>query len=187
MNFKEQYLLGLCDIDHIEACIERWHQLPEDGVSIIDYLGLTTEEYDVFLQTDLSHSFRELLDSQRRHQRYRIYQLDFESGKTIPYAFAGVSALRKAGYEQPPAADYRLVYDGELICPKEQAAEEVLEHIFKCFSDTLPSGYPGRNVSASDVVELYGDGIRTYYYRDTAGFVPVKFSPMLAKPMKKWE
>ena len=185
MNFKEQYLLGLCDIDHIEACIERWHQLPEDGVSIIDYLGLTTEEYDVFLQTDLSHSFRELLDSQRCHQRYRIYQLDFESGKTIPYAFAGVSALRKAGYEQPPAADYRLVYDGELICPKEQAAEEVLEHIFKCFSDTLPSGYPGRNVSASDVVELYGDGSRIYYYRDTAGFVPVKFSPMLAKPMKK--
>lgn len=61
MNFKEQYLSGLCGIDHIDACIEQWHQLPEDGVRLTDYLGLTQQEYDVFLQTDLSTTFQQIL------------------------------------------------------------------------------------------------------------------------------
>lgn len=185
MNFKEQYLSGLCGIDHIDAYIKQWHQLPEDGVGLIDYLGLTQQEYDVFLQTDLSTTFQQLLDSQRRHQRFRIYQLDFEDGKPRPFAFAGIDALHKAGYEQPPASEYRLIYDGVQTCPKEQASEEVLATLFQRFNTTLPEDYPGRNISASDVVELYDNGARTYFYRDDAAFVPVKFSPMLAKPMKK--
>ena len=185
MNFKEQYLSGLCGIDHIDACIEQWHRLPEDGVRLTDYLGLTQQEYDVFLQTDLSTTFQQILDGQRRHQRFRIYQLDFEDGKTKPFAFSGIDALRKAGYEQPPASEYRLVHDGELICPKEQAANEVLATLVQQFSSTLPEQYAGRSISASDVVELYGDDGRSYFYRDTSSFVQVKFSPMLAKPMRK--
>ena len=185
MNFKEQYLSGLCGIDHIDACIEQWHQLPEDGVRLTDYLGLTQQEYDVFLQTDLSTTFQQILDGQRRHQRFRIYQLDFEDGKTKPFAFSGIDALHKAGYEQPPASEYRLVHDGELICPKEQPADEVLATLIQRFSSTLPEHYAGRSISASDVVELYGNDGRSYFYRDISSFVPVRFSPMLAKPMRK--
>ena len=84
-----------------------------------------------------------------------------------------------------PASEYRLVHDGELICPKEQPADEVLATLVQQFSSTLPEQYAGRSISASDVIELYGDDGRSYFYRDTASFVPVKFSPMLAKPMRK--
>ena len=63
MNFKEMYLSGLCALDHIESCAERWHTLPEDGTSLRDYLGLTEQEMDVYLQTDLTTTFARLLDS----------------------------------------------------------------------------------------------------------------------------
>ena len=65
--------------------------------------------------------------------------------------------------------------------PKTQTSSEVLERIFESYNDDLPSDYHGRSVSLSDVVELYDDEGRSYYYCDTAGFVPVKFSPLLAQ------
>ena len=68
-----------------------------------------------------------------------------------------------------------------MIRPQTQSAFDVLERILVCYNDDLPADYHGRSVSFSDVVELYDDENRTYYYCDTAGFVPVKFSPMLAK------
>lgn len=46
MNFKEQYLLGLCVLEHIKACIELERQLPAGRVNIINYLGLAAEEYN---------------------------------------------------------------------------------------------------------------------------------------------
>lgn len=183
MDFKEAYLHGLCKIEHIESCIEQWHQLPNDDIGIADYLGLTEREYNVFLQTDLTCSFRELLDGQRRNQRFRIYQLDLEEGKTIPFAFAGIDALHNAGYEQPPAAEYRLVYDGAIICPNEQTDREILKRISERYNDALPADYHGRSVSASDVIELYEGTERRYFYLDKAGFTTVKFSPLLAKAM----
>ena len=82
---------------------------------------------------------------------------------------------------QPPAADYQLVYDGEICCPLEQEEQTVLERIFRLCNDSFPNGYVGRSLSPSDVVELYGENGRRYFYCDTNGFVPVQFSPMLAK------
>lgn len=181
MTFKEQYLDGLCALDHIEECVEQWHMMPEDGISLRDYLGLTEREMDVYLQVDLSTTFARLLDSQRRCQRYRIYQLDLDGGKTVPFAFAGIRKLRENGYEQPPASLYRLVYDGAVFCPNEQSEHDVLERIFTLYSEHLPKDFPGRNTAMSDVIELYGDSGRAYFYCDVAGFPGVKFSPMLAK------
>lgn len=183
MTFKAQYLDGLCTLDHIERCVERWHTLPEDGISLRDYLGLTEQEMEVYLQVDLTTTFERLLDSQRRCQHYRIYQLDLSGGKTVPFAFAGIKKMREKGYEQPPAALYRLVYDGAIFCPNEQSEREVLERIFARYSNELPGGFPGRNVALSDVIELYGDNDRAYFYCDVNGFPGVKFSPMLARPL----
>lgn len=181
LTFKEQYLSGLCGLSHIEACTEEWHSLPDDGICLRDYLGLTEREYDVFLQTDLSVTFEQLMNSQRRSQRFRVYQLDLEGGKTVPYAFAGLEKLYKLGLEQPRASDYILTHDGEIFCPKDQGDNEVLERIFSRFNDTLPENYRGRSISTSDVIELYGDGVRKYFYREDGSFAPVDFSPMLAK------
>ena len=183
MTFKEQYLTGLCTLDHIDSCVEQWHTLSEDGIRLRDYLGLTEQEMTAYLQTGMTTTFENLLDSQRRCQHYRIYQLDLSSGKMVPFAFAGIKKMRESGYEQPPAALYRLVYDGTIFCPVEQSERDMLERIFTRYSDTLPEGFPGRHVALSDVIELYGDNDRTYFYCDVSGFPGVKFSPMLSKPL----
>lgn len=183
MNFKEMYLSGMCGMDHMNECAERWHGLPETAGTLREYLGLSEREMDVCLQIDQSTTLEQLLDSQRRCQHFRIYQLDLSGGKTVPFAFAGMKKLRESDYEQPPASLYRLVYDGAIFCPIEQSERAVLERIFTRYKDSLPEDFPGRHVSLSDVIELYGDNGRAYFYCDVNGFTGVKFSPMLAKPL----
>lgn len=183
MKFKEMYLNGMCPFEYIDGCAEQWRNKPDITVSAWDFLGLTYEEYQLYLQTAPTVSLKEYLDSQRRCQHYRIYQLDLSGGKMVPFAFAGIKKLRESGYEQPPAALYRLVYDSAIFCPIEQSEHDVLERIFARYSDTLPEGFPGRHVALSDVIELYGDNGRTYFYCDVSGFPGVKFSPMLSKSL----
>ena len=179
MNFKQQYLRGRCDFDHIEQCTAEWHNQLDGVMELSDYLGLTQEEYDAYLR--MGDGLKVLLDKQRHVQKFRIYQLDFSSLATVPFAFRGIEDMRRAGYEQPPAAKYALNYDGSIICPNDQTDDQVLEQIFSRYNDDLPTDYHGRSVSMSDVLELYDDGRRSYYYCDHDGFVPVRFSPLLVK------
>ena len=79
---------------------------------------------------------------------------------------------------------YRLIYDGTLYCRTDTKEEDILETIFKRYNDDLPSDYHGRSVSLSDVIELYDEEYRHYFYCDSSKFVPIKFSPALALPMK---
>ena len=51
MTFKEQYLNGLCGLEMLEACTKKWHAMKVDSISLRDYLGLTEQEYDAYLQT----------------------------------------------------------------------------------------------------------------------------------------
>lgn len=181
MTFKEQYLNGLCGLEMLETYTEKWHAMKVDSISLRDYLGLTEQEYDAYLQTDPGVSFQELLDSQRKTQRFRVYQLELEHGETRAFAFGGIDALHKAGFQQPPAAEYTLVYDGELICPVRQDDRDILERIFERYNQAFPPDYRGRSIAPSDVLELYDESERRYFYCDMAGFVQVKFSPALAK------
>ena len=160
MTFKEQYLNGLCGLEKIDACTEVWHARKVDSVPLRDYLGLTEQEYDAYLQTNPGVSFQELLDSQRKTQRFRVYQLDLEHGETRSFAFGGIDALHKAGYRQPPAAEYTLVYDGELICPVGQSDRDILERIFARCNQAFPLDYHGRSIAPSDVLELYDENER---------------------------
>ena len=117
-------------------------------------------------------------------QHFRVYQLDFEDDhQTKKFAFEGIDALHKAGYEQPPASEYRLIHDGCIVCGSDESDDLRLERIFKKYNDTLPHDYRGRSISPSDVVELYDEEKRRYFYRDHDSFCSVKFSPFLAKPM----
>ena len=181
MTFKEQYLNGLCGLETMETCTEKWHAMKVDSISLRDYLGLTEQEYDAYLQTAPGVSFQELLDSQRKTQRFRVYQLDLEHGETRAFAFGGIDALHKAGFQQPPAAEYTLVYDGELTCPVGQDERDILERIFARYNQAFPLDYRGRSIAPSDVLELYDESERRYFYCDMAGFPQVKFSPALAK------
>lgn len=183
MNFKRRFLCGLCEFEAVDDEIAVWHEATEHSGTLEDYLGFTAEEYNAFVQSPEDDFKRELLTQQRK-QGYRIYQLDFSDGKTKPFAFEGMQGLRKAGFEQPPASEYALVCEDMLLCSREDSEQTCLKRIFDRYNDTLPDGYSGRSMAPSDVVELYDESGRKYFYRDTDSFCPVNFSPMLAKKQR---
>lgn len=41
LSFKEQYLRGLCELAHIEDCVEQWQHRAEQDIGLTEYLGLT--------------------------------------------------------------------------------------------------------------------------------------------------
>ncbi len=183
MNFKEMYLNGMCPFDYIDGCADQWRNRPDIGVSAPVFLGLTHEEYEMFRQKPAS--LKERLDGQRRTQKFRVYQLDFKGIETYPFAFRGIEAMYKAGFEQPPAESYQLVHDGELTHPRDQTEKAVLEHIFSLCNDELPEGYRGHSLSMSDIVELYDGDNRDFFYCDEFKFIPVRFDAERAKLLEE--
>ncbi len=188
-SFKERYLLGRCFMDVLETELEDLRRRPETGVEsrMADCLGLTKEEYAVFCSKGIG-ALEKVLDAQRQRYSLRIYQLAFEAGKTIPFAFKGILEMYKAGYEQPPAASYKLAYDSSLTCPVNWRDVEILNYISECFGNHVPEedkesmGHP---LASSDVVELTDGKERRYFYVDVENFEPVRFSPFLAKKMER--
>lgn len=66
LNFKEKYLKGELDITELDDYIGYWHDdtdLPDD-VQLIEYLGLTDDEYTVYVMHG-EDSLKELLDSKK--------------------------------------------------------------------------------------------------------------------------
>jgi hypothetical protein len=185
-NFKERFICGLCSFDEISDEIEAWHEAPENGVGLTEYLGMTEGEYGCFVKSG-DEALKTLLLAQQTEQRFRIYQLDFSDGTGIKaFAFSGIEALHKAGYQQPPAAEYRLVHDDALLCCSAFDDKRRLQLIAERYSGELPKDYAGRSVSPSNIIELYDEDGRRYFYCDEGGdFCRVEFSPMLAKPMKQ--
>jgi len=181
MPFKERYLLGLCEFQDLYVYIEKWHNLQDRREGLARYLGLTPDEYGTMCSKS-DAVFERVLQVQRRTQAFRIYQLEFtEDRKHIPFAFQGIATLHREGYEQPPAALYKLIWDYEMCCPMAWQEDEMLHFIGKHYSDRMPENYMGRALSPSDVVELYDGEQRRYYYVDeNHHFVSVSFSPFLA-------
>lgn len=184
MNFKKRFIYGLCDFSAIDDEIDIWHENKEYDCKLQEFLGLTDEEYSIFIKNGYDE-LKELLLSQRRQQKYRIYQLDISEGKVIPFAFGGIKYLHKAGYEYPPASEYRLVHNGILLYEQNEDENYRLTRLAQMYGDELPKDYIGRSIAPSDVIELYDDAERKYFYRDENGFWAVKFSPILAKPIVK--
>ena len=178
-NFKEQFLTGHCSLGHAWKYAQVWRENPDQRESLREYLGLDEAEYAAFLAGE--EALQKALLPQRRRQQFRIYQLDFSAGQVIPFAFQGIKALHASKYQQPPAKSYRLVCDDELMVPATQEESSTLRQIAARYSDDFPIGYPGRSVAPSDVLELFDEQSRRYFYADRDGmFVPVRFSPALA-------
>lgn len=182
--FKQDYLSGLCSFEDINRYVEMWKSSHENSISLQVCLGFTEQEYQAWQEDQSGGQLNKLLTRQRRRQQFRLYQLEFGDKPFIPFAFKGIDELHKAGYEQPPAADYCLVCESEIICPAEKTELEILGQIFQRFNHWKPEGYNGRVPSPSDVIELYGKEGRKYYYCDIKGFVPVRFSPFFCKRTK---
>lgn len=181
LPFKRKFLYGLCGFEDLEREVVAWKTAQEQTVTLPEYLGFTGWEYDLYLRND-HDALRQVLLSEQVRQGFRIYQLAFdEKSPTKAFAFSGIEALYQAGYEQPPAAEYCFVYDGMMLCAKDDNEQQILERIFRQYSDDLPKEYPGRSIAPSDVIELYRETERKYFYRDVSGFCRVQFSPMLTK------
>ncbi|MCM1215581.1 MAG: YodL domain-containing protein [Lachnospiraceae bacterium] len=184
-NFKERYLCGQCGIKSVQEQVQKWHSQAGGQTGLAGYLGLTEEEYAVFCR-DGEEALGKILDSQRQGRHFRIYQLDFDAGReTLPFAFKGIRELYKAGYEQPPSSSYRLVCDSSFVCPIAWGDGDLLDRIMGYYGGSVPEGYGGHPLASSDVVELNDDTGRRYFYVDGRKFEPVRFSPFLAKPMKR--
>ena len=125
MNFKEMYLSGLCDFDHIDQCIGQWHDSTENGLELIDHLGLTQAEYGLFLRQDPAATLQSCLNSQRHCQHYRIYQLDLSDGKTVPFAFAGIQKMRELISDLPKHYGITVIVSSHLLSEIDQMAEDV--------------------------------------------------------------
>lgn len=184
MNFKKRFIYAISDFDDIYSEIAVWQKDKQYDCKLQEYLGLNDEEYEYCSMQNFT-LLEQVLLSQRRQQKYRIYQLDLSNGRVIPFAFGGIKYLHKANYEYPPAAEYRLVHNDVLLCEEDEDEHSRLTRIVATYGDELPQNYIGRSVAPSDVIELYDDKKRKYFYRDENGFFPVKFSPMLAKPLIK--
>lgn len=181
LSFKEQYLRGLCELAHIEDCVEQWQHRAEQDIGLTEYLGLTGEEHKTFLCGGRD-ALAALLEPQRRKQRFVLYQLQLDEENAIPFAFKDITALKAAGYEQPPAAMYYVAGSGEIYCPAEESDDALLKRLFADCRERLPEGCRGRPMAISDVVELNHGTKRAYYYVSGQDqFRQVKFSPMLAK------
>lgn len=183
MNFKQRFLAGVCGIEALDDEVEQWHTAREDGISLAAYLGLSEEEYALMVQDSVA--FGQHLLSLRKRQNFRIYQLEFsDEVQTKPYAFRSFEEVKKLGYEQPPAADYRLMEDTSMYYIGSPTHLEILGRIFEWYNDELPKEYTGRSLSPSDVVELYDKEYRRYFYCNPTGFEEVRFSPRFALPRK---
>ncbi len=181
--FKKRFIYGLCEMSDIEKDIALWDKSGGNGCELSEFLGFTEEEMRLYVGYR-DNELKECLLSQRRVQKYRIYQLEVSDGKVIPFAFGGIELLHKEGHDYPPASLYRQTADGEIWCADNENEIQRLERLNEIYGDKLPEGYTGRCIAPSDVLELYDEESRRYFYRDEKGFVRVRFSPMLAKPLK---
>ena len=177
LDFKKQYLLGLCGIHHIDNQTEEWHRRQGEKPELPQYLGLTEEEYCLYLWGG-KEILGEVLEEQRQCRQFRFYQLDFgPEQKPVSFAFKGIDEMHQAGYEQPPEELYRMSYEGEQSCPAEWTDEALLQVLRRIYGEYLPEGYSGRALAESDIIALQGQGKSRYYYVDTHGFAEVGFLP----------
>ena len=75
-------LRGLCELAHIEDCVEQWQHRAEQDIGLTEYLGLTGEEHKTFLCGGRD-ALAALLEPQRRKQMFVLYQLQRDEENAI--------------------------------------------------------------------------------------------------------
>ena len=123
--------MAICGLEMLEACTEKMAcdeggQYFPAGVSRADGAGIRC------VLTDRPRRFFSGVVGQSAQNAAISCLISWiwKHGETRAFAFGGIDALHKAGFQQPPAAEYTLVYDGELICPVGQDERDILERNF---------------------------------------------------------
>ena len=79
---------------------------------------------------------------QRRKQRFVLYQLELDEQNHSVCVQKELAALQKAGYEQPPAAMYRMVGVAKSTARWNRATRRFLKRLFAGCRRELPEGLP---------------------------------------------
>ncbi|MCI7380750.1 MAG: YodL domain-containing protein [Hungatella hathewayi] len=104
----------------------------------------------------------------KRFKDCRIYQIKADAlpeKKFLDYA------VLKRDYGEPERTDYQMVYQSQM---DTNDLEEIYDRFDKAYKE-LPSGFSGRPISISDVIELYDSSGSRFYYVDHYGFEQVAF------------
>jgi hypothetical protein len=65
-TFVEKYLHGQATISEMEEYVDAWHQSPDDGRSLAEFLGLTQAEYALWVEKPSA------LESLLNHRKHTI-------------------------------------------------------------------------------------------------------------------
>lgn len=109
----------------------------------------------------------------------KIYQINMDRDHNR-LAFQGFDCLKRfQGSSEIESEIYDIVFKGEVNCNN-------LEDVYRMFNLHHPSGYTGRSLSVSDVVEVIDEnGKSAFYFCDIIGFQKVDFEPELAAELKE--
>lgn len=112
--------------------------------------------------------------------KIRIYQINFgRNEKRV--SSQGLDELKDfQGTTDINSSIYDCVFSGDVEC-------EGLEDVFQKFNTDHPTGYTGRSLSVSDIVEVIeADDIKQgFYFCDRIGFKEVSFDSEKAEPYKE--
>lgn len=95
----------------------------------------------------------------------RVWQLS--NTANIDLRFVSYDEMIKK-HGEPNINDYECVFDGDLNTNE-------LEEIYQICSFDVPKEYKGHSLSMSDVVELYLENEREFFYVDKYGFKAIEF------------
>ena len=95
----------------------------------------------------------------------RIYRIKPEADARIK--FIGIDELERRGFGKPDPKNYSVVFDGNI-------GTDDLERIYTLLND---EAYPQKEASLfiSDIIELYNEKERTFYYVDQFKFKQIDF------------
>lgn len=168
--------------------IRRMHNLIEyygnpagfikDGKAVVD-IGFICPELNDWLdkhnlETELQKDvFSKLIANQGYYSdkdaeplmNVRIWQIN--SNISVDTRFLALEDMRQIRGE-PTEDIYHIIYDGDL-------QTNDLEKIYDICNSTNPDGYSGYSLAISDVIELYDEKSRKFYYIDKFGFKEIDF------------
>ena len=105
-------------------------------------------------------------EAQQALKKVRVWQL--KPDVDVRMRFVPYEVLLQ-NFGPPEIENYNRVFDGTV-------ETNDLESLFEKFNTDFPPGYTGYSLSMSDILELYDDQGREFYYVDVVGFRQVEFA-----------
>ncbi len=141
------------------------------GIEKADWLALQEHEGDSKSSPDMS----EQLFLERTDNAFAIYQLK-DGAELRDYRFEGLDWINSKGLTVEHD-NYNFIYSEPFTNHATQ--RDRLEELWDRFNNDHPADFKGHSLSVSDIIAIKQDGVITYHYCDSFGFVEL---PKFAEP-----